>query len=189
MAHAGQRVIVVDSDLRRPLLHRVFDLSNETGLTSLLAGGERSATRWVQYAGIENLGMITSGPLPPNPSELLGSQRMQALIARLQEKADVLIFDSPPVLAVTDAAVLARQVDGTLLVVDSGRTRRRVAEEAYAALGQVGASVLGVVLNKVKASKADYYYYYYAEHASDDGRGRGWRRARRRTRPVEEGET
>jgi tyrosine-protein kinase len=186
MAQAGQRVILVDSDLRRPILHKLFDLPNEQGLTSVLVEGDVAADGWLQDTSVENLKVITSGPLPPNPSELLGSQRMQKLVARLKDQADVVLYDSPPAMAVADAAVLAKQVDGTLLVVDSGETRRGLAQRAMAGLKQVGANVVGVVLNKVSFSKGDYYYYYYSHysHYADDGQGERRRRRRSRGRGI-----
>jgi succinoglycan biosynthesis transport protein ExoP len=193
MAQAGQRVIVVDSDLRRPNLHKLFNLANKQGLTSVLVEGDLAEDGWLQDTNVENLKAITSGPLPPNPSELLGSQRMQQLAARLKDQADVVLYDSPPAMAVADTAVLAKQVDGTLLVVDSGATRRGLAQQAQATLKQVGANVLGVVLNKVSISRGGYYYYSdsHSGHGSDDsqgkqrGRGRGvrgiWNRVRGRS--------
>lgn len=171
MAQAGQRVVLIDSDLRKPRLHKLFSLPNKQGLTSVLAERTLASDDWLHDTEVENLKVITSGPLPPNPSEVLGSERMQRLVASLKEQADVLLFDSPPVVAVADAAVLAKQVDGTLLVVDSGKTRRGLAQQAQATLKQVGANVLGVVLNKVSYSKGSYYYYNYPyySHYSDDG--------------------
>jgi len=127
---------------------------------------------------VENLQLLTSGPLPPNPSELLGSQRMGKLIEDLEQEADMLIFDSPPTLAVTDAAVLAKQVDGVLLVIDAGATQEEVARRAMAELSEVGAPVLGVVLNKVPVSRRGGYGYYYY---SDSEGGEKVRRRRHRS--------
>ena len=173
MAQAGQSVVLVDTDLRRPILNELFKLPNAVGVTSsLLAGSDLGSGDCLQPTHVENLQVLTSGPLPPNPSELLGSQRMGKLIEHWQPQADILIFDSPPVLLVTDAAVLARQVDGVLLVIDAGRTREQVARRAMEELSKVGAPVLGVVLNKVLARRGagyDYYYYrHYYESRDDD---------------------
>jgi capsular exopolysaccharide synthesis family protein len=111
------------------------------------------------------LRVLTSGPLPPNPSELLGSQRMRRLVQHLQERADIVIFDSPPMLAVADAAVIASMMDGTLLVIEASATRREALQRAKESLNQVGANILGVALNKLSANKAaGYYYYYYYQH-------------------------
>jgi capsular exopolysaccharide synthesis family protein len=179
MAQAGQRVILVDSDLRRPRLQRVFELDNRQGLTDALVSDGMELNGFLQDTAVPNLRVMTSGPLPPNPSELLSSQRMHQLVDRLKAEADVVLFDSPPVMAVTDASILAKQVDGVLLVVDSGQTRRGMAEQAYRTLQQVGASVLGVILNKIALTRGGYYYYYYSGYYSDDGHGK--RRHRRST--------
>ncbi len=180
MAEQGQRVILVDTDLRRPNLHRLFDLPNTRGLTSMLVRGHHAMNGWAQETTVRNLRVITSGPLPQNPSELLGSERMQQLAARLRDEADVVLYDSPPVMAVTDAAVLAKHVDATLLVVDSAGARRGMAQQAMTVLRQVGAKVVGVVLNKVSASRGGYYYYYYSRYYRYGEDGDGERRRRRR---------
>ncbi|MFB0533812.1 MAG: polysaccharide biosynthesis tyrosine autokinase, partial [Anaerolineae bacterium] len=124
----------------------------------------------LQATQVENLRVLTSGPLPPNPSELLGSQKMKSLIESLKGKADVVLLDSPPSLVVTDAAVLAGQVDGVLLVADAGKTRREMAQRAKEDLIKVGANVLGAVLNKLSPRGAGYYYYYYYYSRDGDGR-------------------
>ena len=159
MAQAGKRVILIDADLRRPSQHRIFGLTNVQGLsTVLLEGGEQVST--VLHKGpVESLQILPSGPLPPNPTELLGSRRMHELITMLCEQYDVVILDSPPVVAVADASVLAAYVDGTLLVVDAGRTRRGQAQRCRAALRAVGANVLGAILNRYVGHKESYYYY------------------------------
>lgn len=174
MAQAGLSVIVVDSDLRRPVLHKLFDLNNSRGLTTSLLQEGGGLDGCLQETGIENLKVLTSGPLPPNPSELLGSQRMRQLIEQLKGKADAVVFDSPPALAVTDAAVLGNEVDGVLLVVGSGQTRREVVQRARETLTSVGATVLGATLNKLSERSASGYYYYY--YYATDGQGAGQRR-------------
>jgi len=184
IAQAGQRVILVDCDLRRPILHRIFRLSNDSGLTSALFDEDSEIDRWLQPTEVENLSVLTSGPLPPNPSELLGSQRMERLIEKLKAHAEVLLFDSPPTLAVTDAAVLANQVDGTILVIDAGSTRRGLAQRAKYDLNNVGAHILGVTLNRISLdSRSSYYYYYY--YYSDEGERRRRRRKSWRRRLIE----
>ena len=126
MAQTGQKVILVDTDLRRPVIHKTFGVPNNVGITTtLLAGQDVDLATYLQPTEIENLSVLTSGPIPPNPSELLGSHRMGHVIEQLSQAADLVIFDTPPVLVVTDASVLGRQVDGVLLVADAGGTRSR----------------------------------------------------------------
>ncbi len=165
IAQAGLSVIIVDTDLRRPVLHEIFELPNTVGLTNVLLHQDPVPDRHLQPTRTSNLQVLTSGPLPPNPSELLGSARMRRLIQHLRERADIVIFDSPPMLAVTDAAVLASMLDGALLVIEAGSTRRELIRRAKENLDKVGANILGVALNKLSANKAaGYYYYYYYQH-------------------------
>lgn len=164
LAQAGRRVTLIDADLRRPTQHQIFKLNNARGLTTILLDTNVTLPDVVQNTTIENLKVMPSGPIPPNPSELLGSKRMGYLINALQKQSDVVIFDSPPVLAVADAGVLATRLDGVLLVVDAGHTRRPLARRAREALTAVNAHVLGVMLNRVDAKAKGYGYYYY-----DDG--------------------
>jgi capsular exopolysaccharide synthesis family protein len=177
MAQAGQSVVVVDSDLRRPTQHRLFGVENRVGLTSTLMEGGLSINGSLQETGVENLQVMTSGPLPPNPSELLGSQKMKDLMEELTQQADIVLYDSPPLLPVTDGAVLATRADAVLMVSESGRTRRGALKRALDSLGQVGVTVAGVALNRVsrRGRGGDYYYYYY----SMDQQGRRVRRKRR----------
>jgi capsular exopolysaccharide synthesis family protein len=156
MAQAEQRVILVDCDLRRPSLHTMFGLDNTEGLTSLML--QESSRIPAQPTEVPGLLVLTSGPLPPRPADILGSKRMEAVIARLREEADIVLFDTPPVNAVTDAAVLATKVDGVLLVFRSGSTKRDRAREARRLLDKVNANVVGVVLTDVKGE--DRYSYY-----------------------------
>jgi len=118
IAQTGQRVIVVDADLRWPSQHHIFGLSNGVGLTSALLAPSPEVTRFIQPTGLDGLSVLTSGPLPPNPSELLGSWRMEAVVAALKQAADIVLFDSPPLLAVADASILAGCTDGTIMVID-----------------------------------------------------------------------
>lgn len=157
MAQAEQKVILVDCDLRRPSLHTLFDLPNERGLTSvILEQGEAPLS--LQPTGVPGLSLLASGPLPPRPADLLGSRRMEALIERLRAEADIVLFDTPPVIAVTDAAVLATRLDGVLLVLQAGKTRRDRAREARRLLEKVKANIVGVVLNNARL-EAGYGYY------------------------------
>jgi len=173
MAQTGQRVVLVDTDLRRPVMHKVFGVANNTGLTSALLNGDQVVLDGhLQGTEVENLSLLTSGPIPPNPSELLGSHRMARLVEKLAGQADLVIFDSPPVLAVTDAAVMGRQVDGVVLVVDAGQTREQVLGQAAGELQKTGANLLGVVLNRLDSRRGGYYYYYYYYSEEEGGQRR-----------------
>ena len=181
MAQSGLRVIIVDTDLRRPALHKIFNVSNTEGLSSILLAPESDPAPYLQDTGVENLQLLPCGPLPPNPAEVLGSERMGALIDVMMEKADLLIFDSAPVLVVTDAVVLAARMKdgGVLLVTDAGRTRRGLAKRAVDELQRVHASLLGVVVNRIGAhAGTEYYYHYYQDYTErgDDAQKRSPRR-------------
>lgn len=157
-AQAGNEVVVVDSDLRRPSLHKLFGLPNEQGLTTFLLESPDQAPP-LQPTHVERLRVLTSGPLPHNPSELLGSQRMEKAIAALRDLADLVLFDCPPVVAIADAAVLGRRVDGALLVVSAGRSRRDHATRAKRLLDKANVNVLGAVLTNAKLDASLYSYY------------------------------
>ncbi|MFQ5593419.1 MAG: CpsD/CapB family tyrosine-protein kinase [Anaerolineae bacterium] len=158
LGQAGKQIILVDCDLRRPSQHDIFGVSNTAGLTSVILDDTTSAAP-LRETGVAGLRLLTSGPLPPNPAELLGSRRMAGLIQTLREQADMVLFDAPPVIAVTDAAILASQVDGVLLVLNAGVTRREHAQRARAALDKVNARLVGTVLNNVKLDTSLYGYY------------------------------
>lgn len=162
-AQAGRRTLLVDADMRRPTLDGLFQLPNAAGLTTLLVSDAQLADV-TQATEDENLHVITTGPLPPNPAELLNSHRMESILARLEEAADIVVFDSPPVAAVTDSAVLAVRADGTILVIRASSTHEPAVRRAQAALSSVGARVLGVVLNAVGSdAHQPYYGSYHAE--------------------------
>jgi capsular exopolysaccharide synthesis family protein len=156
MAQAEQRVILVDCDLRRPTLHTLFGLTNEAGLTSMILAQEEAPP--LQETGVPGLSLLASGPLPPRPADILGSRRMEAVIARLRAEADIVLFDTPPVVAVTDAAVLATRVDGVLLVFHAGKTSRDRARRARQILEKVKANIVGVVLNNAEVEQGYGYY-------------------------------
>ncbi|HSR31801.1 MAG TPA: CpsD/CapB family tyrosine-protein kinase [Anaerolineae bacterium] len=158
-AQAGRKVVLVDADLRRPTLHQIFGLSNEIGLTTAMRDEAALASPPVQETGIKGLGVLTSGPLPPNPADLMGARRMEDVIGVLVEQADQVIFDTPPVVAVTDAAVLATKVDGVLLVISAGRTRREQARTAVQRLEQVNARLVGTVLTNLQMEAVFQGYY------------------------------
>lgn len=161
-AQQGKKVLLIDSDMRKPSVHYTFRLDNLRGLSSVLIG-ENSLTQVVEHGGEENLDIIPSGPIPPNPSELLASKRMKVFIKEAKEDYDLVIFDTPPVLAVTDAQVLANIVDGMLLVVRSGQTEKEAAIKAKQALEPAKAKLLGTVLNDREKKGTTNYYYYYGE--------------------------
>jgi len=161
MAQAQSRVLLVDCDLRKPTIHKFFDLDNRLGLTNLLAQN-RPLDDVVYATRVDELYVIPSGPIPPNPSELLGTAQMGDLIKRLRGAYDVVLMDAPPVIAVTDAVLLAPQADSVLLVLKAGTTRIEVALEARNALQNAGAKSIGVVLNVIKANGGGYYNYYYS---------------------------
>ncbi|MFS0750375.1 CpsD/CapB family tyrosine-protein kinase [Oceanobacillus sp. 1P07AA] len=158
-AQQGKRVLLVDADLRKPTIHYTFRLDNLRGLSNILVG-ETSMQDAVESSDVENLDLISCGPVPPNPSELLGSKRMQFFIEEAKQHYDIVIFDMPPVLAVTDAQVMSNFVDGAILVVRSKRTENEAANKALEALQSVNANVLGAVLNDRDKKDANYYYYY-----------------------------
>ena len=158
-AQAGREVILVDADLRRPTLHQVFGLSNEAGLTTMMRDEKALSDPPLQETGVEGLSLLSSGPLPPNPADLMGSRRMEEVIAVLAERADQIFFDTPPVVAVTDAAVLATKVDGVLLAISAGKTRRDSARTAVQRLEQINARVVGTVLTNVPMGAGFSGYY------------------------------
>ena len=181
MAQMGSKVLVVDSDLRRPILHSIFQRDKKMGLTNVLVGrsGLEDA---IQKTEIDNLYLLTSGPLPPNPSELLGSSAMRQVLEGIKKTFDVALFDSPPIIAVTDAAVLSSIVDGVILVINSGQTDRQAAVRAHAMLNNLNTRVLGALLNGVDIENmyGSYYYYYHYYYYGKDGETS--RRGHKRTR-------
>lgn len=160
LAQAGHRVLIVDADCRKPVQHKVFGLPNQPGLTNLLVEGGDPAGA-IRETQIPGLSLLPCGPVPPNPSELLGTARMGEVLGHLSESYDFVLLDSPPAVTVTDAAVLAPQVDGVVLVLRAGDTRHDMAREARAILEKSNAHLLGAVLNGVRPTGDDYYYYYY----------------------------
>ncbi len=159
-AQTGARVCLVDADLRRPTVAKNFGVQNWAGLTTALIG-QAELDSCLQETAVSGLTVLTSGPIPPNPAELVGSRRMADLLRTLEERFDIVLVDTAPVLAVTDAALLSRSVDGVLLVVRSGQVDYHQVNRAKEALEQVKARVLGVVLGAVKPEGRDGYYYYY----------------------------
>jgi capsular exopolysaccharide synthesis family protein len=163
-AAAGSPTVLIDADLRRPHLHSIFGLSNDAGLTSLIAEMARNREGItpelpLQNTQVANLQVLTSGPVPPNPAEILGSRRMAEILDILKLKVEYILIDTPPIIAVTDAAILSPRVDGVLLVVNAGKTRRDLAVKARDILQQINANILGVVLNNAEVDKSAYSYY------------------------------
>jgi capsular exopolysaccharide synthesis family protein len=163
MAQAGRRVLLLDCDMRRPRLHKVFGKTKDVGITTALLD-DLPLDQLVHSTQVPNLHLLTTGPLPPNPSEILHSESFARLLGRLRDSYDCVIIDSPPVVPVTDAAILSTQVDGTILVVRAFHTTKDLAKRAARALRDVGAPVVGTVLNAVDLDRHEYgykYYYYY----------------------------
>lgn len=187
LAQGGQRVILVDADLRRPRLHRLFEVPREPGLTDLIVGRDDDVAGYLQPTAQENLHVLPCGPLPRNPAELLASARAAEVMDRIGARADVVVYDSPPAATVTDAVLLGARVDGVIQVVEAGGPRRDVVQRARRLLEKVGAPLLGPVLNRVDAADMGYYAYYYYYGYGHDGDGAGQRagllgRLRRRER-------
>lgn len=159
-AQADKKVLLIDADLRKPTMHHTFLKTNRRGLTNIIAG-QGSSKEIIMETDINNLDLLTSGPVPPNPSEILGSKRMNAILEELKLIYDVIIIDTPPALAVTDAQIVATKCDGVILVVDSGKVKREAAIKVKANLEHVKARILGVVLNNLDRKNSDAYYYYY----------------------------
>jgi capsular exopolysaccharide synthesis family protein len=158
LAQAEQSTLILDCDLRKPMMHRTFDLRNFRGLSNVLIG--ESAPEQVSQTVIPNLKVMTAGPVPPNPAELLSSERFAGLLGRMREEFDYVLIDAPPVELVADPAIVAARAEGTLLVVDAQRTHKRAIRQSMHTLEAVGANVIGTVMNNVAVGKGGYYYGY-----------------------------
>lgn len=173
MAQTGSRVCLIDSDLRRPTLHRVFGLSNNKGLTTALLEGLPFA-QVAQVTSVPNLMALTSGPVPPNPAELVGSNRMRESLEAAVEDFDMILLDSPPLVSVSDAVALSAFTDGVVLVVQTGKVPHEVIRRAAAQLHAVKGRVLGVVMNAVNLRRDgyyyDYYHYYHSYYTQSEGK-------------------
>lgn len=167
-AQSGSKTLLIDGDLRKPRLHKHFGFSNDSGITTILARRE-NYTKHLHEGPVENLHVLVSGPVPPNPSELLSSNSMKQLIVSLKEDYDMVLIDAPPVGTVTDAAILSTLVDGTILVASSGHVEIEAIQRARDLLDKVNANIIGVVLNKLaKNAQGNYYYYYYYYYGEDE---------------------
>jgi len=169
MAQAGKSVLVVDADLRNPTQHKLFGVDNGLGLSVALAQ-DLDYRKYVQETAVPGVMLLTGGPVPPNPAELVGSKRMKGLIEEASKQFGMVLIDTPPIIAVTDAAILAQEVDGVILVLASGEVNKEYAQKAKGQLDKVGAKILGAVLNKVDLKSSEYYYYNY--HGSDDAKNK-----------------
>ena len=176
LAQQKKRVLLIDADVRRPALHRAMDILREPGLTNLLIG-DAEIREAVRPNVMPNLDVLPSGPFPPNPSELLNSKKMQQLLRHFEGSYNHILIDSPPILAVTDSAILATHTDGMILVLRSGETEQRAAERAVDQVRRVGVRVFGAVLNEVSSTTVEesyYMQYYYSYHPKE--RTRGWKK-------------
>jgi capsular exopolysaccharide synthesis family protein len=159
MAQSGHSTILVDADLRRPSQHTIWNLPNEQGLTSMLIDKGTLSQPPLCSVGVENLSVLLSGPLPPNPADLISARRMDEIIVALKTKADYVLFDSPPVLAVTDTPLLASKLDALLLVIKAGSTRRDHAQRAKEVLQRANIRILGVALSNAPQDSSMNAYY------------------------------
>ena len=179
LAETGKMVLLIDCDLRKPTIHRRFKISNATGLTNVLLGEASSESA---ICLINNgLSVLPAGTLPPNPAEVLGSQRMKDFLHEMENRYDYIVIDTPPVLAVTDGQILSSIADGVLLVVESKKTPRDSVFKAKELLQNVNANILGIILNKCEISnKRGYGYYYgYGNESTDKRSGRRKNRSRK----------
>nr|WP_318246444.1 CpsD/CapB family tyrosine-protein kinase [Rossellomorea aquimaris] len=158
-AQQGKTVLLVDADMRKPTVHYTFNFPNTTGLTNVLTR-QIELKEAVKDSGVDKLHILSSGPIPPNPAELLSSRAMEQFFVDAYEEYDLILFDTPPVLVVTDAQIMANQCQGSILVVSSGKTEMEPAKKAKSLLEATNGKLLGTVLNNKKSTETDYYYYY-----------------------------
>lgn len=169
LTQAGKSVLLLDCDMRNPTVHKNFGLSNKLGLSSCISMGTPLSAA-VQATKVDNLYAVTSGVIPPNPSELLGSEQMKNVLQRAKEQYDYVLIDTPPVMPVTDALIVSRFVDGMILVIASAEVKVEMARDVKNQLVNAGANILGVVLNKVRSEHHGYgygYYYYYGSKEAE----------------------
>lgn len=174
LTQAGKSVLLLDCDMRNPTVHKNFNLSNKVGLSSCISMGTALSDA-VQKTSIEGLYALTGGVIPPNPSELLGSEQMKNVLQRAKEQYDYVLIDTPPVMPVTDALIVSRFVDGMILVIASAEVKVEMARDVKNQLVNAGANILGVVLNKVRSEHHGYgygYYYYYGSKEASNGEGK-----------------
>lgn len=162
-ANENKKVLLVDSDLRKPTVHKSFKVKNNEGLTTLLTDKTSKVSEVIFRTHTDGLYILTSGAIPPNPAELLSTKRMEEIIEELTEFFDLIIFDLPPVLAVTDAQIMATKTNGTIFVVPQGMVNKDQVLQSRDLLNKVNANVIGAILNRVEKDDDNYYYYYYGE--------------------------
>ncbi|NQU07343.1 MAG: CpsD/CapB family tyrosine-protein kinase, partial [Candidatus Abyssubacteria bacterium] len=185
LAQAGKRVLLVDADMRKPRLHKIFRINPNPGLSNILAGQESSSLADIirPVPEVENLHVLPCGPLPPNPAELLQSKRMKELLGEINDGFDIAVFDTPPLVNVTDAAVLSQYVSNVIIVVRSFSTQREIMCRAKDIIMETNSRVLGLVLNNVDAPRnryLSYYYGYYYAYGNDEDGGKTQKRQRRK---------
>lgn len=159
-AEQGRNVILVDADMRKPTVHKTFNISNQTGLSTILSG-KSTVEDTIKYTSIDNLNVITSGPIPPNASALLGNQKINDIIKKFNQPNDLVIIDVPPVNTMTDASIISTMVDGTIVVIPQGVAEKKKIKLALKQLKNVNANILGAVMNMSSDELSDNYYYYY----------------------------
>jgi len=174
IAQGGRTAVIVDADLRRPRVHKLLQVSNRNGLSNQFIRDQDNLDGSVKPTEVEGLHVLTSGNLPPNPSELLGSDRMSEILHKLADTYGTVIVDAPPILVVTDALVLAPLVDGVIVVIKPSLTKRAALKNMLGQLHQVHANVLGVVMNDVKISRSHYYNYHYHGYYYSHKYGKGY---------------
>jgi len=183
MAQADSKIVILDCDMRRANVHKVFGTANDHGLSNFLVGNSNMREAIV-HTRISNLDVIPCGPIPPNPSELLGSTRMTTLLNSLRKHYAHILIDSPPSIAVTDAVVLSKSVDGVILVIRAGYTAKEIIKSGIAQFGAVGTHILGAVLNGADMSRDRYHYQYYYYYYGKDGDRRKWFRRKKKSKNI-----
>lgn len=178
-AQTGSKVLIIDADLRRPKIHKMFLQNNIQGLTNVLTG-QGDYRKFLLDTKVENLDVLPCGAIPPNPSEILASNTMKQFLAKVREDYSMVLIDAPPVGHVTDAAILSTVVDGTILVAASGGVEIEGIKRAKELLDKVNANILGVVLNKLDKNAQGNYYYYYYYYYGEDGAATSSRKHRKK---------
>ncbi|MFH1351241.1 MAG: polysaccharide biosynthesis tyrosine autokinase [Pseudomonadota bacterium] len=184
MAQSGSKVIILDCDMRRPKVHKIFDIPRDQGMTNLLVGNMEIKSA-IFNTPIPNLDVIPCGPIPPNPSEILGSSRMTKLLEILKKNYTRILIDTPPITAVTDAVVLSKSVDGVVIVIRTNETAREIIQNGLSQLKSVGSNVLGAILNGVVMGRDSYYYYqYYYYYYGEDGEKKKQSRRKKKAKSL-----
>lgn len=159
-ASQGKKVLLVDTDMRKPTIHKIFRLRNNEGLSTLITSKEATISEYIEKSEFENIFILTSGATPPNPAELISSKRMEQLIEEMEQEFDLVIFDTPPVLAVADSQIMSGKVDGTLFVLRKGVDTKEQIQTAMERMNSVNANVLGAIYNRIEPNDDAYYYEY-----------------------------